>query len=83
MPYSSQAFSPKQAMQLTDLQQHAIKACAKAELRSEAQMLSLLLAEGLRFYFCDSEPRFGDLPEMAQLGESLEAEAATMVGLEP
>jgi len=83
MPYSSQAVSPYQAVQLTDLQQHAIKACAKAELRSEAQMLSLLLAEGFRFYFCDSEPRFGDLPQMTQLGESLEAEAATMVGLEP
>ena len=68
-------------MQLTDLQQHAIKACAKAELRSEAQMLSLLLAEGFRFYFCDSEPRFGDLPEMTELGESLEAEAASLVGL--
>ena len=69
-------------MQLTDLQQRAITACAKAELRSEAQMLSLLLAEAFRFYFLDSEPRFGDWPEMTALGEQLQAEAANLVGLD-
>jgi len=67
-------------MQLTELQLQAIHKCAEAELRSDSQMLSLLLAEGFRFYFCDSEPRFGDSCEMAVFQEALKLEAARMVG---
>jgi hypothetical protein len=69
-------------MQLTHLQLQAIRDCAKAERRTESQMLSLLLAEGIRFYFFDNPPRFGDMPEMTALGEALDAEASTTVGLE-
>lgn len=42
-------------MKLTPSQKNALQETAFAELRTEQQMLSLLLAEGLRFYFQDRE----------------------------
>ena len=43
-------------MQLTEVQLNAVTTAATSELRSARQMLSLLLAEGIRFYFMDREP---------------------------
>ena len=38
---------------LNDTQQKALEEVAEAEMRSVEQMLSMLLAQGVRFYFCD------------------------------
>ena len=46
---------------LTDSQMHVLQEVANAELRSQEQMMSLLLAEALRFYFCDYQSPHGDV----------------------
>lgn len=46
-------------MVLNETQAKALQLVANAELRTPEQMLSLLLAEGIRFYFCDYESPFG------------------------
>ena len=46
---------PLTTMQLNDTQAKILQFVANTELRSSEQMLSLLLAEGIRFYFCDYE----------------------------
>ena len=43
-------------MKLTPTQSRVLQLAANAELRTKRQMLSLLLAEGIRFYFMDREP---------------------------
>ena len=43
-------------MKLTQLQKETIRSFARADLRSNDQMLALLLAEGFRFFFIDREP---------------------------
>jgi hypothetical protein len=43
-------------IQLTEAQAIALDQAATAEMRTRQQMLSLLLAEALRFYFMDREP---------------------------
>jgi hypothetical protein len=43
-------------MKLTQLQQETIRSFAKADLRTNDQLLALLLAEGFRFFFIDREP---------------------------
>jgi hypothetical protein len=43
-------------MKLTQLQQETIRSFARADLRTNDQMLALLLAEGFRFFFIDREP---------------------------
>lgn len=45
-------------MILNETQSKALQLVANAELRTPEQMLSLLLAEGIRFYFCDYESPF-------------------------
>jgi len=45
-------------MKLTPGQEEVLRQVAFAELRPMDQMLTLLLAEGLRFYFMDREPQF-------------------------
>lgn len=45
-------------MFLNETQAKALQLVANAELRTPEQMLSLLLAEGIRFYFCDYESPF-------------------------
>ena len=45
-------------MKLTSTQARVLQLVANAELRTKSQTLSLLLAEGLRFYFIDREPAF-------------------------
>lgn len=55
-------------MELTATQSRVVQLAANAELRTPEQMLSLLLAEGLIFYFMDR-------PEMRG-GAEIKAEAA-------
>jgi len=43
-------------MKLTSLQKDCIKKLAAADVRAEDTMLGLLLVEGIRFFYCDSEP---------------------------
>lgn len=58
-------------MMLNGTQSKALQLVANAELRTPEQMLSLLLAEGIRFYFCDYESRFNHV--------QFDAEALEMV----
>jgi hypothetical protein len=54
-------------MKLNDTQARVLQQIANAEMRSPEQMLSLLLAEGIRFYFCDYQPQSGEVdPESAE-----------------
>ena len=46
---------------LTDAQQAAVEAVAKAELRSIRQTVGLLLAQGINWMYVDDTPRFGDI----------------------
>ena len=48
---------------LTDAQQAAVKAVAKAELRSIRQTVGLLLAQGVNWTYVDDAPRYGDIKE--------------------
>ena len=55
-------------MKLNDTQARVLQQIANAEIRSPEQMLSLLLAEGVRLYFCDYQPQSGEVdPESAEL----------------
>ena len=45
-------------MDLTTAQQAALSEASLVELRSPQEMLSLLLVEGLRFYFTDREQQW-------------------------
>ena len=45
-------------MELTTAQQAALSEASLVELRSPQEMLSLLLMEGLRFYFVDREQQW-------------------------
>ena len=47
---------PAMNIQLTEAQATALDQVATAEMRTRQQMLSLLMAEALRFYFIDREP---------------------------
>ena len=48
-------------MFLNEVQLAALNEVAAAELRTPEQMLSLIMAEGVRFYFCDYVPPHGEL----------------------
>ena len=48
---------------LTDAQQAAVEAVAKAELRSIRQTVGLLLAQGVNWMYVDDTPRYGDIKE--------------------
>jgi len=56
-------------MKLTSLQKDCIKKIAAADVRAEDTMLGLLLIEGIRFFYCDSEPvnaiNYGELNHKA------------------
>ena len=43
-------------MKLTPLQIDCVKKLAAADVRDCDTMLGLLLAEGIRFFYCDSQP---------------------------
>ena len=66
-------------MKLSPLQTKIINKIAKADCRTNTQVLSLILAEGVRFYFCEYDPRFGCINE-DELVEQLEQEAALEAG---
>ena len=55
---------------LTDSQQAAVEAIAKAELRSIRQTVGLLLASGLDWMYVDDTPRYGDI-KTKELEETL------------
>lgn len=47
---------------LNDTQQKVLEEVSEVEMRSIEQMLSLLLKEGVRFYFCDySSPLYNEI----------------------
>ena len=50
-----------QTMILNEAQLAALNQAATAELRTQEQMLSLIMAEGIRYYFFDYEPPHGNL----------------------
>jgi hypothetical protein len=51
-------------MILNKAQLSALNEVAKAEMRTPEQMLSLLLAEGIRFYFCDYDSPHGRVSDV-------------------
>lgn len=59
---------------LTDAQQAAVEAVAKAEMRSVKQVVSLLLAEGINWMYMDYGSRYGDV-NPKQIEEDLLKEA--------
>ena len=65
-------------MILNETQLATLEEVAKAELRTPEQMLSLLLAEGIRFYFCDYSSPFGGVNDV-DLTNVLTEDAAKQV----
>lgn len=59
---------------LNEVQQQVLMEIAEAEMRSIEQMLSLLLVQGVRFYFCDYEPPFNNV-DSGKLENKLLADA--------
>ena len=45
---------------LNDVQMHVLEQVSDKEMRTQEQMMSLLLAEAVRFYFCDHESPKGN-----------------------
>ena len=68
---------------LNAVQFQAVSKVAKAEARTVEQVLSLLLAEGISFYFCDySSPNIADDErlEEGKLVDLLREDAQAQVG---
>ena len=67
---------------LNAAQRRVVAEIAATEVRSPEQMLSLLLSEGIRFYYCDYTPPRA-LPEFnpEELYTELDTDAARLVGL--
>lgn len=66
--------STKTTMTLNKAQTAALTEAAEAELRTPEQMLSLLLAEGIRFYFCDYRSAHGEI-DQSKLEDALTEDA--------
>lgn len=62
-------------MKLNQTQSKILQFAANAELRTAEQMLSLLLAEGIKFYFFDREPLKNVELEIDKAVELLEQDA--------
>lgn len=66
-------------MKLSTTQRDFVEYAALIEGRPPSQMLALLLAEGLRFYFCDREPAFIHITDESrnidEMSKTLEQEA--------
>lgn len=62
---------------LTDAQQAAVEAVAKAELRSIRQTVGLLLAQGVNWMYVDDTPRFGDI-KTTEIEETLMKECSEL-----
>jgi hypothetical protein len=66
-------------MQLTDTQARVLQLAANAELRTAEQMLSLLLAEGFRFYFLNRQEASDSVEvDTDEIVRQLMTEAAAM-----
>ena len=61
---------------LNDTQQQVLKEVATAEMRSVEQMLSMLLVQGIRFYFCDYCSPFYNEVDADKLEKTLLADAS-------
>ena len=71
-------------MILNETQAGVLQLVANAELRTPEPMLSLLLAEGIRFYFCDYESPFSHVELDADAVETvLRADALRCVQNHP
>lgn len=66
-------------MKLSTTQRDFVEYAALIDGRPPSQMLALLLAEGLRFYFCDREPAFTHMTDESRsiddMSKTLEKEA--------
>ena len=71
---SSQLMPTETTMILNEAQSAALNEVAEAELRTPEQMLSLLLAEGIRFYFCDYRSAHGEI-DQSKLEDALTEDA--------
>ena len=60
---------------LNPVQFRVVKEVADADIRSMEQMLSLLLEQGIRFYFADYWPQSGERPELGKLEDQLRQDA--------
>jgi len=60
---------------LNDVQQQVLKDIAEAEMRTIEQMVSLLLVQGVRFYFCDYQSPFYNDVDADKLENKLLADA--------
>ena len=68
-------------MQLTETQARIVQLAANAELRTPEQMLSLLLAEGVIFYFMDHDTiRGGAEIDVKEVERQLITEAIQQIG---
>ena len=68
-------------MQLTETQARIVQLAANAELRTPEQMLSLLLAEGVIFYFMDHDTmRGGAEIDIKEAERQLITEAIQQIG---
>lgn len=63
-------------MKLNQTQANIVQLIANAELRTSEQMLSLLLAEGIKLYFCDYEPPFSHVELNIERAEEMLKEDA-------
>jgi hypothetical protein len=63
---------------LNSMQQHVLNEACAAEIRTQEQMLSLLLAEAMRFYFLDHEAPRGN-PDSTKLETQLINDARAQV----
>jgi hypothetical protein len=69
-------------MQLTETQARIVQLAANAELRTPQQMLSLLLTEGIIFYFMERcQMRGGAEVDVEEVERQLIAEAIQQIGL--
>ena len=62
---------------LTDTQQAAVEAVAKAELRSIRQTVGLLIAQGVHWMYVDDTPRYGDI-KTKEIDETLMKECSEL-----
>jgi len=71
---------PHSTMKLTETQAKVLQLVSNAEMRGRSQMLSLLLAEGVRFYFFDRAPFWHGVElNVEEAVKQLEAEAMAAI----
>lgn len=65
------------ALVLNEIQFKVLKEVAEAEIRSPEQMLSLLLSEGIRYYFLDQLGHVNDVQLCTLLDEDAKQQLIT------